>query len=52
MELKIEYIGKFKDLKIFDDVGDLRYSTTLMAEKESKEVGLDLLKAAMDLIEG
>lgn len=52
MKIEIEYVGEFKELKIFDDVMELRYSTSLMAKSESKEVGLNLLRAAMDLIEG
>ena len=52
MDINVSYIGAFKEVKIYDDSGDLRYSTEMLSENSAKELGLDLLKAAMDLIEG
>ena len=52
MDIKIEYISAFKEVHIADDNGDIRHKTSMLSKEESKELGLDFLKAAMDLIEG
>jgi len=52
VDIKIEYIGnEFKEVHIVDGNGDIRYKTSMLSKEESKELGLDFLRAAMDLID-